>query len=184
MTITDYAIDIALIGLVVFQVHGMRLTRRALVLPVAVVGIVAMNSLKAIPTAGNDLFLIVGLMAIGACLGSLAGLFTSVRRDSSGTPVAKAGALAAIFWLLGVASRFAFQLYVSHGGLPAVARFSSTHAITGGAAWTAALILMALTEVVCRHVIVVVRAHRLAGAAWAPGAASSPVATMIISTGR
>ncbi len=57
MTITDYAIDIALLGLVAFQIHGMRLTRRALVFPLAIVGIVAMNYLKTIPTAGNDLFL-------------------------------------------------------------------------------------------------------------------------------
>ena len=179
MTITDYAIDIALIGLVAFQIHGMRLTRRALVLPLAIVGIVAMNYLKTIPTAGNDLFLIAGLVAIGATLGSLAGLFTSVRRDSSGTPVAKAGTLAAILWVLGVGSRFAFQLYVSHGGLPAVGRFGATHDITSGAAWTAALILMALTEVLCRHAIIVVRAHRQLGHTWASLTQSVPGASMI-----
>ena len=120
MTITDYAIDIVLIGLVAFQVHGMRLTRRGLILPLVLVGVVAMNYLKTIPTAGNDLYLIVGLTAVGATLGSLAGLFTSVRQDSSGVPVVKAGLLAAILWLAGVGSRFAFQLYVSHGGLPAL----------------------------------------------------------------
>ena len=184
MTITDYAIDIALLGLVAFQIHGMRLTRRALVFPLAIVGIVAMNYLKTIPTAGNDLFLITGLMAIGATLGSLAGLFTSVRQDSSGTPVAKAGTLAAILWVLGVGSRFAFQLYVSHGGLPAVARFSATHDITSGAAWTAALILMALTEIVCRHAIIVFRAHRHLGLTWASITQSVPGSSMIGAGGR
>lgn len=179
MTITDYAIDIALIGLVAFQIHGMRLTRRALLLPLVLVGIVGMNYLKTIPTAGNDLYLIVGLMAIGATLGSLAGLFTSVRRDSPGIPVAKAGTLAAIFWVLGVGSRFAFQLYVSHGGFSAVARFSATHDITSGAAWTAALVLMALTEVVCRHAVIVFRAHRHSGLTWASVTPSVPTATMI-----
>jgi hypothetical protein len=184
MTFTDYAIDVVLIGLVAFQVHGMRLTRRALVLPAVIVGIVAMNYLKTIPTAGNDLFLIVGLAAVGATLGSLAGLFTSVRQDSSGTPVAKAGALAAILWVLGVGSRFAFQLYVSHGGLPTLARFSSAHDITSGTAWTAALVLMALSEVVCRQAIIVFRAHRDLGLSWESVNRPAPTATMIGTGGR
>jgi hypothetical protein len=184
MTITDYAIDIILIGLVAFQIHGMRLTRRALILPLVLVGIVAMNYLKTIPTAGSDLFLIVSLTAIGAALGSLAGLFTSVRQDSSGTPVAKAGVLAAIFWVLGVGSRFAFQLYVSHGGFPAVARFSATHHITGGAAWTAAMVLMALTEVVVRHATIVIRAHRRFGLTLASATQSLPGAAMMRANGR
>jgi len=184
MTITDYAIDIVLIGLVAFQIHGMRLTRRGLILPLVLVGIVAMNYLKTIPTAGNDLFLIVGLTAIGATLGSLAGLFTSVRQDSSGTPVAKAGVLAAILWVLGVGSRFAFQLYVSHGGFPAVSHFSAAHDITSGAAWTAAMVLMALAEVVCRHAIIVLRAHRRFGLTLASDTQSAPSRTMIGTSGR
>jgi hypothetical protein len=184
MTITDYAIDIVLIGLVAFQIHGMRLTRRALILPLVLVGIVATNYLKTIPTAGNDLFLIVGLTAIGATLGSLAGLFTSVRQDSSGTPVAKAGAVAAILWVLGVGSRFAFQLYVSHGGFPAVAHFSATHDITSGAAWTAALVLMALTEVLCRHAIIVFRAHRRFALTLESATQSVPRGAMMSANGR
>ena len=184
MTITDYAIDIVLIGLVAFQIHGMRLTRRALILPLVLVGIVAMNYLKTIPTAGNDLFLVLGLTAIGATLGSLAGLFTSVRQDSSGVPIAKAGAAAAILWVLGVGSRFAFQLYVSHGGFPAVAHFSATHDITSGAAWTAAMVLMALSEVVCRHVTIVVRAHRRFGLTLASTTQSLSRRTMIGSSDR
>jgi len=184
MTITDYAIDIVLIGLVAFQIHGMRLTRRALILPLVLVGIVAMNYLKTIPTAGNDLPLIVALTAIGATLGVLAGLFTSVRQDSSGTPVAKAGILAATLWVLGVGSRFAFQLYVSHGGFPAVAHFSATHDITSGAAWTAALVLMALAEVICRHSIIVFRAHHRFGLTLASAAQPVPSGTMIGTSGR
>jgi len=183
MTITDYAIDIVLIGLVAFQIHGMRLTRRAMVLPLVLVGIVAMNYLKTIPTGGNDLFLIVGLTAIGATLGLLAGAFTSIRSDSSGIPVAKAGPLAASLWVLGVGSRFGFQLYVSHGGFPAVAHFSATHDITSGAAWTAAMVLMALSEVVCRHATIVFRAHRNFGLSLASATQPVPNGTMIGSSG-
>lgn len=184
MTFTDYAIDIGLIGLVVFQIRGMRLTRRALVLPLVLVVVVAMNYLKTIPTAGNDLFLIVGLTAIGAALGSLTGLFTSVRQDTAGIPVAKAGLVAAILWVLGVGSRFAFQLYISHGGLPAVTHFSATHDITSGAAWTAALVLMALAEVVCRQAIIVFRAHSRFGLTLASATRTVPNETMIGSRGR
>jgi len=183
MTITDYAIDIVLIGLVAFQIRGMRLTRRALILPFILVGIVGMNFLKIIPTAGNDLFLIVGLTTIGTTLGLLAGLFTSVRQDSSGIPVAKAGVVAAILWVLGVGSRFAFQLYVSHGGLPAVAHFSATHDITSGAAWTDAIVLMALAEVISRQATIVVRAHRHFGVTLAPTPQSVPSGTMIGTSG-
>jgi hypothetical protein len=184
MTITDYAIDIVLIGLVAFQIHGMRLTRRALLLPLVLVGVVAMNYLKTIPTAGNDLLLVVALTAVGATLGLLAGLFTSLRRDASGTPVAKAGALAATLWVLGVGSRFAFQLYVSHGGLPALAHFSATHDITSGAAWTAAIVLMALAEVVCRQVTIVYRAYRRFGLSLATPTQTVLGRTMIGASGR
>jgi hypothetical protein len=150
MTFTDYLIDITLIGLVVLQVRGRRLTTRALLLPLGLVAYVAASYLHGVPTAGNDLVLVGGCAAIGATLGLLAGLFTSVTTDGQGTVFAKAGLAAAALWIVGTGGRLAFQVYASHGGAPALGRFSAAHSITSAEAWTAALILMALSEVVLR----------------------------------
>jgi hypothetical protein len=174
MTFTDYLIDISLILIVLFQVRGRRITARSLLLPVGIVTYVACTYLRGVPTAGNDLFLVLGCAAGGALLGGLAGHFTSVRPDSEGIPYAKAGLVAAGLWILGTGARLAFQVYASHGGGAAIARFSTTHAITSVAAWTDALILMALAEAVIRTAIIGWRAsavHRRIPAAPATGIA-------------
>jgi hypothetical protein len=162
MNLTDYVLDISLISLVLLQIRGRRLTRRNLILPVAISGWAAANYLHGIPTAGNDLVL-VGLAAgLGITLGALCGLFTRVSTDPDGHPVAKAGAIAAILWVAGVGTRFAFQLYASHGGGASVGRFSAAHSITSGEAWVAALILMAVGEALTRTAVVAYRGYQLA----------------------
>ncbi|MGW4518595.1 hypothetical protein ACWEO4_43380 [Streptomyces sp. NPDC004393] len=61
---------------------------------------------------------------------------------------------------LGMGTRIAFKTWVEHGGgADDVARFSTAHHITTGQAWTAALILMALTEVVTRTATLFVRSR-------------------------
>ena len=152
MTISDYLIDITLIGLVLVQVKSRRLTVRALLLPIGIVAYVAFNFLKGIPTAQNDLFLVVGAAAVGGILGGLAGKFTSVTHGSDGV-FAKAGLAAAGLWILGTGGRLAFQVWATHGGGPAITHFSATHGITSANAWTAALVLMALSEVVVRTLV-------------------------------
>jgi hypothetical protein len=150
MTITDYILDIALIAVVLLQIRGRRLTARWLLAPIVIVAWAATSYLHSIPTSGNDLLLIIGCAAAGTVLGVLCAVFTSVKADGRGAPVAKAGAIAAALWVLGVGTRLAFQLYVTHGGGPAVARFSVLHSLTLPGAWTAALVLMALCEAVFR----------------------------------
>jgi hypothetical protein len=162
MTITDYLIDILLIGIVVLQVRGRRLTLRSLLLPIGIVTYVALHYLHGIPTGGNDLLLVGLAAAAGISLGVGAGLFTMVTPGADGHPVAKAGLVAATLWVLGVGSRFAFQLYASHGGGGAVQRFSAAHSITSFEAWVAALILMAMGEVVARTAILATRAYNVA----------------------
>ena len=177
MTISDYLIDITLIALVLFQVRGRRLTVRGLLLPIGLVAYVAFSYLRGIPTAGNDLVLVLGCAAVGALLGGLAGHFTSVRPDAQGSPVAKAGFIAAGLWILGTAGRLAFQVYATHGGGGAIERFSTAHAITSVAAWTDALILMALCEAVIRTAILGWRANAVHRAASVGAeAASTPPA--------
>ena len=52
MTLSDYAIDIALISLVLLQVRGRRLTAHSLLLPIGLVAYVAASYLHSVPTAG------------------------------------------------------------------------------------------------------------------------------------
>jgi hypothetical protein len=161
MTLADYILDLALIGIVVLQVRGRRLTFRSLLLPVGIVVGVAYQYLRGVPTAGNDLVLVVLAAGVGITLGLLTGRFTSVRPGPDGSPLAKAGALAATLWVVGVGTRFAFQLYASHGGAGAIGRFSAAHHITSSQAWVAALILMALGEAVARTAVLGYRGYSL-----------------------
>jgi hypothetical protein len=162
MTFTDYIIDIALVAVVLLQIRGRRLTFFSLVLPIGIVVYAATQYLHSLPTAGNDLVLVGICATAGIALGVLTGLFTLVRTGPQGA-YAKAGAAAAMLWLVGVGTRFAFQVYASNGGGPAIERFSAHHAITSSAAWTAALILMAFGEVIARTAVLGLRG-------WSAGA--------------
>lgn len=162
MTITDYLMNIGLISLVILQIRGHYVTRARLLLPLVATFVVAGQFLHAVPTGGNDLVLIVGLCAVGAALGTGAALVTSVRLDGP-SAFAKAGFVASVLWVVGIGARMGFALWVSHGGQPAVARFSLEHHITSAAAWGAAFVLMAMAEVVARTGVLFVKA-RHAGA--------------------
>ncbi|MHB1497167.1 MAG: hypothetical protein ACYCXN_04560 [Acidimicrobiales bacterium] len=162
MTFTDYLIDIALIAIVLLQVRGRRLTVRNLVLPVAICVWAATQYLHGIPTAGNDLLLVSLGAGAGVVLGTLTGAFTRVTAGADGSPLAKAGATAAILWVAGVGTRFGFQFYATHGGAGAIGRFSAAHAITSSNAWVAALLFMAFGEVLARTALVAFRGFRVA----------------------
>lgn len=161
MSLSDYILDIALIAIVVLQMRGRRLSASLLVLPIVIVGIVCAEYLHGIPTGANDLALVLGCAVVGSVLGILCAVFTSVTLDPDGRPFAKAGIVAAILWILGCGARFAFQLYATHGGGPAIVRFSAAHGITSQNAWAAAIILMAIGEVVFRSALLFWRGYRL-----------------------
>ncbi|HEY1444881.1 MAG TPA: hypothetical protein VGF51_08270, partial [Acidimicrobiales bacterium] len=73
----------------------------------------------------------------------------------------------------GTGGRLAFQVWATHGGGPSIAHFSAGHGITSTTAWTAALILMALSEVVVRTGVLAWRSGLLSeGAARALGTAA------------
>jgi hypothetical protein len=58
-------------------------------------------------------------------------------------------------------SRFAFLIWVNNGGAETIGRFSMHHSITGGAAWTAALLAMAVFEVSGRSLVQAIRRQQL-----------------------
>ncbi len=159
MTLSDYVLDLALIGIVFLQIRGRRLTVHSLLLPIGITLWVARTYLHSVPTAGDDLVLIVVCTAVGVGLGGAAGFLTRITRDDDGAPIAKAGAAAAVLWVVGVGCRLAFQEFATHGGAGAIARFSASHAITTGQAWVAALVLMAIGEALARTAVLGVRAY-------------------------
>ncbi|MFD8383147.1 hypothetical protein ACFV2X_32350 [Streptomyces sp. NPDC059679] len=168
MTTTDYLISAALVLLVIPQIIGSRLTMRTALLPVVAVAAAAAHYLKSFPPQGHDLRLDVVGVAVGAALGVASGLATRISRTSDGVAFAKAGVLAALLWVVGMASRSAFVFWATHSGSATVARFSRDHLITGAAAWTAALLLMAVAQVLCRLVVVRLRARQIPAAVPAP----------------
>jgi hypothetical protein len=92
-------------------------------------------------------------------LGTAAEQTTFLRRRQDGVVLARAGWLAGIGWVLGMGLRFAFLLWISHGGAPSLAHFSATHAITS-AAWSPGLLAMAVGEVLGRSALLLARRHR------------------------
>ena len=66
-------------------------------------------------------------------------------------------------WVVGVGGRMAFVFAATHGAGPAIGRFSIAHHITGSGAWVAALVMMALADVLTRLVVVYLR-----GRGWPP----------------
>ena len=170
MTTTDYVIAAILVLLVIPQVRGVRLTLRSLALPIVAVAAAAAYYLKSVPTQGNDVVLDVLGLAAGLILGIGCGLTTRLFRDSEGFMVAKAGFIAAFLWIVGMASRTGFEYSATHSGAHAIADFSRTNSITGSDAWTAALLLMALAQVLARTATIRIRARMInsdRGAAFA-----------------
>lgn len=164
MTPLDYIIDSLLVLLVLAQIRERELTTASLVRPVVIVSLAVAKYLHGIPTAGNDLLLIVALALTGTLVGMASGQTVLMRAGSAGRVLARAGWSSAFFWVLGMGSRFGFAVWVSHGGAHVIGQFSATHAITSAATWTAALLAMAASEVAGRTIVLVLRRHRVAAA--------------------
>ncbi|HWE10695.1 MAG TPA: hypothetical protein VG325_15195 [Solirubrobacteraceae bacterium] len=160
MTTTDYLIDSVLVLLVLLQIKERALTTKALVRPLVIVGIAAVNYLHGIPTAGNDLVLVAILALAGSAIGLASAQTVLMRVGHDGAVLARAGWASGFFWVLGMGSRFAFIYWITHTGGSSIAHFSTQHAITGGA-WTVALLAMAVGEVASRSVLMAVRRQHL-----------------------
>jgi hypothetical protein len=169
-TIAMYVINAILVLLVIRQIREHPLDLRSLAGPVLAVGTVAVLFLRSVPTGGNDVLLEAACVAAGAAMGALGGLSTHLRRGGDGRALARAGWLAAGLWITAVGARMAFAIAASNGAGPAITRFSFEHQITTKDAWVAALIMMALADVLTRLVVIYVRGRRLtAAAAPVPG---------------
>lgn len=157
MSTSTYIIDSALVLLVLLQIRERTLTNRQLIRPLVILGIAVSSYLKGIPTAGNDLVLLGVLAVIGGVIGIASGLTVIMRRRPDGSTGFRSGWASGIFWVLGMGSRFAFAWWAAYGGAGSIASFSATHHITSAEAWTAALLAMAVFEVVGRTLVMAYR---------------------------
>jgi len=143
---------------------------------VLAVAAAAVYFLHSVPGGGNDMALELAGAAAGAVMGAVSGLATHLRRSPAGTVLGRAGWLAAGMWIGGVGARMAFAFAATNGAGPAIARFSIAHHITGSGAWVAALVMMALADVLTRLTAVWLRGRRLAaGPAHVPAHAPAHV---------
>src|SRR5690242_17191845 len=137
MTTSEYLLNAAFVLLVLRQARERELDRRSVIVPLVLMFFVGARYLHALPTAGNDLLLIVGLALVGLTLGFLGGFATHVRAGN-GVALARVGWIAGGLLVAGIGSRMAFAFAVGHGLEPAVRGFSIAHRI-GATAWPAAL---------------------------------------------
>jgi hypothetical protein len=156
-----YLINALLVLLVIRQIREHQLDARALAVPVLAVAAAAVMFLHSVPAGGSDLALDLLGVSAGAAMGAIGGLATRLRPGAGGRPLGRAGTLAAGMWIAGVGARMVFYFAATHGAGPAIAAFSSAHHITGPAAWTAALVMMALADVLTRLAVVYLRGRRL-----------------------
>jgi hypothetical protein len=160
MTTTDYLVDSALVLLVLLQIKERPLSNKTLIRPLVILGIAVASYFHGIPTAGNDLVLIGLLAAVGAAIGIASGVTVKMRPGPGGEALMRSGWVSGFFWVLGMGSRFAFIYWISHTGAGSIATFSAHHSITGGEAWTDALLGMAVFEVLGRTVILAARRNQ------------------------
>jgi hypothetical protein len=170
---TMYVINAILVLMVIRQVREHPLDLRSLAGPVLAVGAAAVLFLHSVPGGGNDLVLEAACVAAGAAMGAVSGLATKLRRGSDGRALGRAGWISASLWIIGVGARMAFAIAATNGAGPAIARFSVAHQITGSAAWVAALIMMALADVLTRLAVIYARGRRLTTTATAAPAVAA-----------
>ncbi|MEU3464528.1 hypothetical protein ABZ721_31835 [Streptomyces sp. NPDC006733] len=168
MTTTDWFIDLALLLIVLRQLHEERLTTRTVLLPLGMIAWAAGSYLTDIPTAGNDVPLAVLFAATGVVLGLAGGLLTRARH-ADGHVLIKASRSAAALWIISMGFRLGFAVWSTHpSGAAHLTRFSAAHSITSGQAWVVALLLMAVGEVIVRLGTIVVRGRLLQARADSP----------------
>jgi hypothetical protein len=170
MNTNMYVINAILVLLVIRQIREHPLDLRSLAVPVLAVGCAAVMFLHSVPLGGNDIALELACVLAGVVMGAIGGLTTRLRLGAGGRPLGRAGWVAASMWVGGVGARLAFAVAAGNGAGPAIARFSIAHQITGSAAWVAALVMMALADVLTRLVVIYLRGRRLAAGSAAAAA--------------
>ena len=154
MSTTDYLLAVAAIALVLWNMRPHPLTDRRLRRPLIIAAIVAVSFLHGVPTTGADGALVLIGVLVGAACGLCGALATRLRIDpASGAVIAAATPLAYGVTLVAFGGRLAFAIAATNGLGPAIARFSQSAGIHSQQAWVAALVLMAVADLVVRALV-------------------------------
>jgi hypothetical protein len=108
LSVENYIIDILLILLVFRQLRPRQLTPRVIVLPLILVAWAWISYFKTFSANGHDVELIAIFTAVGIALGIASGLTTKVW-ESGQKLLFQAGAIAAVTWIIGMGSAWAFR---------------------------------------------------------------------------
>jgi hypothetical protein len=156
MTLTEIAIFVGMAAAVILTQLGRRqVSVRRFLIPLAAVAFVGYSYLHTVPTVGGDLDFEILCTIAGAAFGILAASLVKVERDgNTGKVIMEAGIAYASVWILVFGSRLAFAWLATNSLRHQVGQFAIQHAITSSAAWTAALVLMAVAMVLTRTVVV------------------------------
>jgi hypothetical protein len=153
MSTLDYLLGFSALAVVLWNMRRHELTDRRLRRPLVIAGAVCVVFLHGIPTTGADgMLVLLGVLA-GTVCGVIAGLATRVERDGKGAVLATGTPLAVGVTAVAFGARMAFAVAATNGLGPAIARFSSDVRIHSQRAWVAALVLMAVADLVARALI-------------------------------
>lgn len=156
MNFEEWIISLLLVAVVLRQIRGKRLTVFSLTWPIILILYAFFSYFTTIPSYKSDWILVLALMFIGLLLGLGCGISTQVYIQNN-TIKAKANFLAATLWIVGMASRIIFSIYVSQGGAKHIENISSKLHLHSYNTWAVALIFMALLEVLSRSFILYIR---------------------------
>ncbi|WP_460333719.1 hypothetical protein [Actinoallomurus acanthiterrae] len=138
------------------RVTNMRILRSFIA--VAIVIAIFVHSL---PTGGNDLWLqLVGLV-VGAVFGLIAGALLPAHRDPSGLIYTTGGVAYALLWLALSSGRVIFAYGTEHWFGPDILRFSIENKLSGQDVYANAFIFMSLAMVLGRSAVLFTRRRRL-----------------------
>ncbi|WP_298515825.1 CPBP family intramembrane glutamic endopeptidase [uncultured Nocardioides sp.] len=189
MSTAQYLLNAGLLVFVLATNLGTRrLTWRRLALPVALVVAAGWAFLRDLSMLGNDARLELVGAGLGVALGVVAGALVAVRRDAGGL-VTVAGSAYAGLWVAVIGGRVLFAYGADHWFTGAITAFSVKHRITGGEAWTAAFVLMALAMVLTRVLVTAARSVALDTASGGAGvtpvrrAVAALLALLVVATG-
>ena len=171
----NYVGSALLVLAVLRQIRPQRMTIRNVVWPLVVVAVVLVGFMSDITfsSQGNSILIIILGSLTGVVLGTLCGMTTRVFPGAGGQATAQAGAVAAVFWLLGMVGRLAFVVYVQNGGANTIGHLTVALNINPSA-WVPILLFMALGEVLARTVLLVGKMYRLGGIGRRPVVTASP----------
>lgn len=175
MSTFDYILGIGALVLILWNMRRHELTDRRLRRPVIIAVVVGISFLHAIPTAGAD-GVLVGFGALaGIACGTISALATRVERDgTTGAVISAATPLAVAVTAGAFVSRMGFAVAATNGLGPAIGRFSHGIGVDSAQAWIAALVLMAVADLVVRTLILWRRRSAVAaGQGWTCGLRSA-----------